>query len=186
MALMPPADAETTYVVCEGPSDAVLIARLLVPPARHEDVRVLAAGGMGAAASLARTLLTTTPSRVAVAVDADAGASVRGDVGSALAAVADPDRWGVFVFAPSVEVLLATDPLAVAAVLGRPVDVAELTAAPAAFFKAAAASRGASYAPFVAELARRVDLGKARSNPVFQQLSVFVTAAPQLALPPAR
>ena len=180
MALMHPADVGTTYVVCEGQSDAVLIGSLLVPPMSREDVRVLAAGGAGAAVSLARTLLTTTPSRVAVAVDADS--SVRGDVESALAAVADHARWGVFVFAPSVEALLVADPPAVAAVLGRPVDVAEMSAAPAAFFKAAAASRGSGYVQFVAEMARRVDVDKVRSQTAFQHLSAFVTVAAEVAL----
>ena len=185
MALLPPADLGTTYVVCEGQSDAVLIGRLLVPPFGHGNVRVLAANGLGMAVQLARTLLTTTPARVAVAVDADGHAPIRGDVEMALADVADGSRWEVFVFHPAVEQLGAADPAAVAAVVGRPLsaaELAELAADPARYLKAAAASRADGYLPFVDQLARRLRDGKTRDEEPMRSMIAFVTAAPAGAL----
>jgi hypothetical protein len=181
MATMSKADAGTTYVVCEGQADAVLVDRLLIPPFDRERVRVLAANGIGMAVSLARTLLTTTPARVAVAVDADGGSAVRSDVEMALADVAYRPRWGVFVFTPSLERLVATEPAAVAAVVGRSLaeaELADLAQDPARFLKAAAALRQESYPSFIDQLARQLKPGGARDKEPMPSLIAFVNAAP--------
>ena len=178
MALMPPANSDTRYVVCEGQADAVLLGRLLIPPFRHEDVRVLAADGAATAVSLARTLLVTKVARVAVVLDADLGTPFRGEVEAALAAVAPRSRWGVFIFAPSAEALLASQAAAsIAEALGRPLSEAErgeAAADPARLLKAAAATAQTSYPGFIAQVARHVDAAQVRHHPVLRGLFEFL------------
>ena len=60
----------TSYVVTEGPADALLIKRVLEEAAIH-DVSVVPAGGSPAVASFAKSLMLRRPKALAVVVDAD-------------------------------------------------------------------------------------------------------------------
>lgn len=61
----------TAYIVCEGEHDAQLLKRLL-PEEFVSNVEVVAAGGLSAVKSLARSLVVRRPSPVAILADADA------------------------------------------------------------------------------------------------------------------
>ncbi|MEY2977672.1 MAG: hypothetical protein ACO31I_14430 [Prochlorotrichaceae cyanobacterium] len=60
----------TTYILCEGESDARLIERLL-PEALMMEAKVFPAGGLYAVNSLARSLIVRRQCPVAIVVDAD-------------------------------------------------------------------------------------------------------------------
>jgi hypothetical protein len=61
----------TAYIVCEGEYDAHLL-RCLLPEELISDVEVVAAGGLSAVKSLARSLIVRRQSPVAIVADADA------------------------------------------------------------------------------------------------------------------
>lgn len=61
----------TAYIVCEGERDAQLLKRLL-PEEFLGNVEVVAAGGLSAIKSLARSLIVRRQSPVAIVADADA------------------------------------------------------------------------------------------------------------------
>ncbi|MGG6237805.1 hypothetical protein ACQ4N7_04125 [Nodosilinea sp. AN01ver1] len=61
----------TTYIVCEGERDAQLLKRLL-PEEFVSNVEIVAAGGLSATKSLARSLIVRRQSPVAIVADADA------------------------------------------------------------------------------------------------------------------
>jgi hypothetical protein len=61
----------TAYIVCEGERDAQLLKRLL-PEEFVSNVEIVAAGGLSAVKSLARSLIVRRQSPVAVVADADA------------------------------------------------------------------------------------------------------------------
>ena len=61
----------TAYIVCEGERDAQLLKRL-VPEEFVSHVEIVAAGGISAVKSLARSLIVRRQSPVAIVADADA------------------------------------------------------------------------------------------------------------------
>lgn len=61
----------TAYIVCEGERDAQLLKRLL-PEEFVSTVEIVAAGGLSAVKSLARSLIVRRQSPVAIVADADA------------------------------------------------------------------------------------------------------------------
>jgi hypothetical protein len=61
----------TAYIVCEGERDAQLLKRVL-PEELISNVEVVAAGGLSAVKSLARSLIVRRQSPVAIVADADA------------------------------------------------------------------------------------------------------------------
>lgn len=61
----------TAYIVCEGERDAQLLKRVL-PEELLYNVEIIAAGGLSAVKSLARSLVVRRQSPVAIVVDADA------------------------------------------------------------------------------------------------------------------
>ena len=61
----------TAYIVCEGERDAQLLKRLL-PEEFVSNVEVVAAGGLSAIKSLARSLIVRRQSPVVIVADADA------------------------------------------------------------------------------------------------------------------
>lgn len=61
----------TAYIVCEGERDAQLLKRLL-PEESISNVEIVAAGGLSAVKSLARSLIVRRQSPVAIVADADA------------------------------------------------------------------------------------------------------------------
>ncbi|MBD2329871.1 hypothetical protein [Alkalinema sp. FACHB-956] len=61
----------TAYIVCEGERDAQLLKRLL-PEEFISNVEIVAAGGLSAVKSLARSLIVRRQSPVAIVADADA------------------------------------------------------------------------------------------------------------------
>ncbi|MCJ2091362.1 hypothetical protein MKK67_02385 [Methylobacterium sp. J-072] len=60
----------TSYIVTEGPADAIVL-RALLHEAGREDIRVLEAGGKSSAVSLGTSLALNDDNRVAIVVDAD-------------------------------------------------------------------------------------------------------------------
>jgi 5S rRNA maturation endonuclease (ribonuclease M5) len=60
----------TAYIVCEGERDAQLLKRLL-PEEFVSNVEIVAAGGISAVKSLARSLIVRRQSPVAIVADAD-------------------------------------------------------------------------------------------------------------------
>ncbi|AFY60219.1 hypothetical protein [Synechococcus sp. PCC 6312] len=60
----------TTYIVCEGARDAQLLQRLL-PEELVSNVEIVAAGGLSAVKSLARSLVARRQSPVVIVADAD-------------------------------------------------------------------------------------------------------------------
>jgi hypothetical protein len=102
------------FVVTEGKRDEFVLRTLLHDVVASTGAQITVASGRNSAASLARTILVNRPARVALAVDADASQprqvqETEADLVDILADVASRDRFGVFLFVPSIEACLFQD-----------------------------------------------------------------------------
>lgn len=101
-------------VITEGKTDSTLLEAILanaVPPDTYD---LLTAGGASPAVSLARTILATTPRRVALIIDGDfpPGATAVDpdpDIELSLRLVSDPSRFLLAVIRPEFEAILFKD-----------------------------------------------------------------------------
>jgi len=100
-----------TYIVCEESTDAKLL-NCVLPKQFHSDLRVeiVAAGGLSAVKSLARSLVIRRQMPVAIVVDSDSVAPEfiqerREDIEEIVKSVAGNIPVKVFVFIPEIEVI---------------------------------------------------------------------------------
>ena len=114
------------YVVTEEPFDVALLSRVL-PPELREGVEIVAAGGVSAAKSLARSLLVRRQTPVAIVIDADAVSPEvvqerRQSVEEVVESVAGNVPVKVIVAVPHLEAILYQDPALLENVFGQAIS----------------------------------------------------------------
>lgn len=112
------------WVVTEQKEDEALLRRVLSTGAPEGSFRLVSAGGYSPAVSLARSVLATSPDRVALVVDA--GSSENSQVQrrqrwleDALSEVAEPGRYLSLVVVPEIEAWYFGTPQLAQATLGH-------------------------------------------------------------------
>jgi hypothetical protein len=115
------------FVIVEGPLDVGMFRKLLDGLFGDDAIRLTDAGGKSSAVSLARTILARRPEHVALVVDAEENdpekvAAAQTELEAALGAVAPAVRFGVFLFAPSLESVLLQDEGALRAAFGEKIS----------------------------------------------------------------
>ena len=178
----------TCYVVAEGPSDDVFFSTILADVTQAGDIKIVHAGGRSSAVSLARTLLTTRPARVALVVDAhatdqDRVSELREQLEGSLSYVAPFDRFGIFLAVPSMERLLFLDEVGMGEEFGDSLTP-ELKVRgeyePKAVLERLFSARDRKYGPrATASLLERLDLDRLREAPVIRDLMRFLVDVPQ-------
>jgi hypothetical protein len=121
-----------TYIVCEGLADAQLL-NFVLPKKLQNDVEVVAAGGLSAVKSLARSLVVRRQVPVAIVVDADsvvpeAVEDRRKNIEEIVKSVAGNTPVKVIVAVPEMEVIFFQDTSFLSRLLGYspPQDVLDL------------------------------------------------------------
>ena len=115
------------YVITEGETDRLLLAHLLQGLEPDEELEVRSAGGRSSAVSLARSFLISTPSPVALVIDADTTDEGRireqeSIFTEPLQQVASQDRFRVILAVPEIEACLFPDKATAERVFGRPLS----------------------------------------------------------------
>src|SRR3954465_848280 len=114
-------------VFVEGPSDQVLLSRLVSDLGQEEEIRLVASGGRDAARPLARKQLLVARDPVALVIDSDTTDSMR--VAQQQRDLEDYLRWGaqgvgfaVIQFVPEIEVIFFQKPAVLRRALGQELD----------------------------------------------------------------
>jgi hypothetical protein len=103
-----------TLVITEGKLDQLLLDRVLRADPPHGQFRVVAAGGLSSAISLARSYLATGGDRIALVLDADTTnpneiRAKQSEIEELLEAVGSKTRFTVRLIVPEAEALLFSD-----------------------------------------------------------------------------
>lgn len=181
----------STIIVTEGEQDRELIRKLLVPPLPEASVRCVIGGGRSGAVSVARTMLSTTPDRVALVLDADTTNQLRieterSELEALLRLAGEGRRGRVFLAVPEIEVVLFHDPEAIRRVFGEAFDTEMRVRArfePKRVIQTMMENRGTCYSvQTVGALAVELGLTQLRQSSLIGELLAFVTASARAAV----
>jgi len=174
----------TCYVVVEAPTDAEILSILL--ETRHSSVQaeIMIGRGRSSAVSLARTMLVSRPDALtALVLDADTTdrqriSEMQAELEGSLVDVSRPERFGVFLFVPSIEACLFRDMDGLQDALGAAISTEQMVQSrydPKAVLRNQLQRRDEDYnAKTVRAILDRLDVCRLQDAPVVRDLLEFV------------